>query len=393
MPSTLSWIDHDAAERERMQRVLRMFEEAGTQDQLGLGGIRDAISDRLFPGVSTVQTRLRYFLFVAWIYRRIENEAVPSKKAAARARELEVELIAPLKASGSDGILGGVAGTSLKILPSAIYWTGLRSWGIRLFKGSRGTYHRELDDLYVRRKHNRGDPDGDPGRWATWHPALPGAPASFPDEVDMSLRREEAEFIQARLLAEHPHTLLGHLARDGDPTRVDYPWNHPAYVSFRDIQKRLLHHGRLLSEVKHGAALLYNLVVARAAEHQERIEELGESLREWRQALDMATFETWSLDELWELTMNQGHTISPATRRFVEEWVRLVVTSHDLSRDEDAVRLVRLREMRLKGTRSKFENVKALEEKWSGQDGVGRLDYRWSNVQTHLNDLYTGLAA
>jgi len=57
MPSTLTWLDHDATERERMNRVLALFQERTTVDELGLGGIRDSIADRLFPGTSTIQTR------------------------------------------------------------------------------------------------------------------------------------------------------------------------------------------------------------------------------------------------------------------------------------------------------------------------------------------------
>ena len=45
MPSTLSWLDHDSGARERMDRVLALFEERGTMDELGLGMIRDAYSE------------------------------------------------------------------------------------------------------------------------------------------------------------------------------------------------------------------------------------------------------------------------------------------------------------------------------------------------------------
>ena len=64
MPSLLSWVDHDSAARERSLRILALFQEKETRDELGLGGVRDAFADRLFPGTSTIQTRLRYMLFV-----------------------------------------------------------------------------------------------------------------------------------------------------------------------------------------------------------------------------------------------------------------------------------------------------------------------------------------
>ena len=64
MPSTLTWIDHDPAARERALRILSLFHEKDSREELGLGAIRDSFADKLFPGTSTIQTRLRYMLFV-----------------------------------------------------------------------------------------------------------------------------------------------------------------------------------------------------------------------------------------------------------------------------------------------------------------------------------------
>ena len=58
MQPTLAWLDFNTADRERTQRVLALFEERDTRDELGLGGIRDSFSDHFFPGTSTIQTRL-----------------------------------------------------------------------------------------------------------------------------------------------------------------------------------------------------------------------------------------------------------------------------------------------------------------------------------------------
>jgi hypothetical protein len=67
MAASLTWIDHDAKARERSLRILSLFKTT-TRDELGLGAIRDSFADQLFPGTSTIQTRLRYMLFVPWIY-------------------------------------------------------------------------------------------------------------------------------------------------------------------------------------------------------------------------------------------------------------------------------------------------------------------------------------
>ena len=60
MSATLTWLDLTASDRDRMRQVLDLFKEQGTVDEMGLGNLRDALSEALFPGTSTIQTRLRY---------------------------------------------------------------------------------------------------------------------------------------------------------------------------------------------------------------------------------------------------------------------------------------------------------------------------------------------
>ncbi|TVP74845.1 MAG: hypothetical protein EA353_14930, partial [Puniceicoccaceae bacterium] len=69
----LTWLDLTATDRDKVRRVLDLFNEQGTVDELGLGSLRDVISNALFPGTSVLLTRLRYVLFVPWIYREIES--------------------------------------------------------------------------------------------------------------------------------------------------------------------------------------------------------------------------------------------------------------------------------------------------------------------------------
>lgn len=57
--SFLAWIDFDRADRERTHRIMDLFREEEARDGLGIDAVRDALSDLLFPGTSTIQTRLR----------------------------------------------------------------------------------------------------------------------------------------------------------------------------------------------------------------------------------------------------------------------------------------------------------------------------------------------
>ena len=215
MPSSLAWIDHDSAARERTLRILSLFQEKESRDELGLGSIRDSFADQLFPGTSTIQTRLRYMLFVPWIYHSLEEKRLPAESFAIQADKLERDLVQPLMDSGDQaGVFGKTAGKGLKRLPSSVYWAGLGAWGIRLTPFSQDEYHRRIDETYRYRnalkvvekdaKVRGDDIDLEQRNTAlTWHPRLPVPPKDFPSKVDFALCTDEAKFILDRSGAGH----------------------------------------------------------------------------------------------------------------------------------------------------------------------------------------------
>ncbi len=75
MPSTLTWLSHDTAERDRTLRLIELFKESGTVDELGIGSIRDTFADAFFPGTSVLQTRARYLLFIPWLLERTAHQS------------------------------------------------------------------------------------------------------------------------------------------------------------------------------------------------------------------------------------------------------------------------------------------------------------------------------
>ncbi|MDH3348118.1 MAG: DUF6361 family protein [Desulfobulbaceae bacterium] len=403
MPSFLSWIDHDSKARERTLRILSLFQEKESRDELGLGSVRDSFADQLFPGTSTIQTRLRYMLFVPWIYDKFEKEQLSVDSFAVQADKLERDLVQPLMDSDDQaGVFGKTAGKKLKRLPSSVYWAGLGVWGIRLTPFSQDEYHRRIDETYRRRNALkvleedakwRGDDIDIEQRMATlsWHPRLPKPPLNFPDTVDFALSREEAEFIRDRIQIACPNSLLSFLALHCEPAETNAPWEHPDYDSFSDNHKELLTHARLFSEVMHGAALSYNIQLAELRKHDELVEKHQTSFNNWVANLPVEEVHNWSESRLWELTVDHGHTITPQTRSFVQHWIDYTKESpNSILSNTEALKLIKKREMKLKGTHSRFINQRALEQ-WGGYSGVGKLVYRWPNVKVLLNDLHQGI--
>lgn len=403
MVSFLAWLDHDAKARERMLRVLSLFQEKESRDELGLGSVRDSFADQLFPGTSTIQTRLRYMLFIPWIYQRLEDQHLPVDSFAIQADTLERDLVQPLLDSDDQaGVFGKTAGKQLKRLPSSVYWAGLGAWGIRLTPFSQDEYHRRIEETYRRRNalknfekeiKDRGDDLDVHQRQSvlSWHPRLPEPPATFPTKADFALSREEAEFFRDRIQVSCPSSLLSFLSLNCEPADTTSPWEHPDFGRFSDEHKELLTHARLFSEIMHGAALTYNFLLAQLRGHEKLVSVHQESFDAWTEALSLDEVRGWSINRLWELTVDHGHTITPQTRSFIQQWIELSRKSpKNLLSNIEAMNLIKRREMRLKGSRSRFKNKRALEQ-WGGYSGVGKLVYRWPNVKVLLNDLYQGI--
>ncbi|MGE3870835.1 MAG: DUF6361 family protein, partial [Pseudorhodoplanes sp.] len=122
------------------------WDEQGVRDELGFGAIHFGYSDR-FPGTSVLLTRLRYALFIPWLYedlqRDFRGEAFPKDQLATLEQELGVALKNYYADRGLDhrGIIGRfvVDEHPPVVLPSQIYWPSLVSWGIvtRMDDGSR----------------------------------------------------------------------------------------------------------------------------------------------------------------------------------------------------------------------------------------------------------------
>lgn len=89
---------------------MALFAEKDSRDELGLGPIRDSIADHLFPGTSTIQTRVRYMLFVPWIHTMVEDMDASSERLMQAARGLEINLIDALRTGGEEeGVIGRFA--------------------------------------------------------------------------------------------------------------------------------------------------------------------------------------------------------------------------------------------------------------------------------------------
>ena len=401
MAATLTWLDLTASDRDRMRQVLDLFKEQGTVDEMGLGRLRDALSEALFPGTSTIQTRLRYVLFVPWIYRQLEARKVAASSVSAQLRKAELELIGPLLKHGtSQGVIGERSRRSLARRPSSVYWTALVRWGLFMHERPQGWYHDHFTGLL----HSPAAEEAadDPGivlaRQPNWHPRLPGPPQAFPDEASFDLTREEAVFLQGRIEERCAGTLLAWLAREGSDAPTDGCfWDDSAATHAPAKIRDTMELARRFSLHVEGMPLLYSLLLAerRHSEHggdDALIDRYKQDIDEWaaRETLEQSLVPA----ELWTFAASRRLNVPRLQRNFVEAWTsRLSDIGPAAIADDRTLRiLIEIRERQLKGPRARLHNPGRLLD-WSGEVGVGRMNFRWHRVHRMLLDLHAGLAA
>lgn len=400
MEPAFTWLDFTARDREKMRRVLDLFGEQGTVDELGLGTIRDALADALFPGTSSIQTRLRYMLFIPWIYMDLEKRRVASDDVAYQARKGELSLIEPLKNSDDNfGVIGAVAGHSLARLPSHVYWSGLVRWRIFLQSKTQSWYHTHFTSL-SRSRDDVGRTD-DPGIAETsphtWHPRMPKPPEGFPEGISFALTSNEADFIRGRIEESCAGTLLAWLSREGSKHPAESFWEDPDALRAPGSIHEVLDLARRFSLHVEGAPLVYNLLLAerRHAEQgtdADNIEAYRDEMARWAAAEEAEP--AFDPNELWVFLARIGARVPESQHSFVEEWSnRVAELGAGRLADDGTIRdRIERRELELKGGRARLANSGRLLD-WSGSAGVGRMDFRWFRVRQLIADLHAGLAS
>jgi hypothetical protein len=395
--SSFVWIDHSEKQRRQVMDAIDLFREKDTRDELGIAIVRDAISDALFPGTGSLQTRARYFFFVPWMYRKLEQEGATESDVARKGREIELALIDTLAehAGPGAGVIGIMARRTLQRTPASVYWNGLRTLGIMSQDWSHVEYHRSLSS---KRRAERDD-DGNPldANSRAWHGGLPNAPKAFPLSVDLALLGPEADYLKERVVESHRSSLLAFLLLRGpELSDAAFAWEHPACHALPPSLARQVAHARLFSESMYGAAILYNLWLAEMEPKRPHIvDECRDLLAEWSAGVEAirGDLSAWSLDDFWLFIRSSGAKPSEMSRIFVERWIAYVRKTADLEGlvdDRDARELIATREQAIKGALARFSNARSREV-WQGAAGLGRMDFRWSNAQVILNDIGDGM--
>lgn len=381
-----------------MLSVVDLFKEKGTLDELGFGSIRDAFADILFPGTTTIHTRLKYVLFVPWLLRQSAGGGGTATEMSDRFASLEVKLIDALERGGEgQGVIGREAREGLQRTPASIYVGAMSTWEIATSNPWSGTYFRrqvDLQRLSSRVTTMTDDPESRAESLSDGlDPSLPKPPEDLLTSTTFNLDGEQRLYLVDRIEASVPESMLAWLVTH-PPANLEGAksvWEIDNLAAAPEHLRQVVDHARRFSAVAHGASLAYNYHMSELRRERNQHQgdgastKLEEAIVAWRSGHDRETIRPWDNRD-WHTFHSRGTRISSATQRFVNEWLTFLNApgGADLT-GEDARQIVERRERLIKGNRARFANRSALD-RWEGAT-PDPLTFRWPVARRHLIDL------
>jgi len=418
--SQIGWVDFSPKDRGLVKTALAMLNEPGTLDELGIGQIRDGFSDLLFPGMSTIQTRAKYFITVPRILRdyQLLNSAGKRRPDAFKFLSDSENEVAKALVNFHDENEGGIIGRTrvnsggVSRRPSAIYWNGLRTLGLVKTSLSLADFCRHLDGStrYNTDEAAMLDEGGDDTTKEINLVELANDDPDWMSEevLNIALTHKEATllhscFIESPVIANSvPAQLLKHgLLLDLLDNDCKLVGNNKQVESFDLLVESLCAGEKVDTPCKstiklaqefslamEGAHIRYNIVLAEKHEYRDSVERYKLRYQEWFKKIQGLELFQSDCEEAWlEEVSSAGRAINEKPRTFIKNWCSLMRNNN--ATDQELDECVKEQAIKNKGGRSLLKKG-LIKDQWMGMD---RLDYRWSTAKGILHDIQEGLNA
>lgn len=388
----------------RANKVMRLLQGEGAIDELGMGRIRDMFSNMMFPGMSVLQTRAKYFLLMPSLYAFLERTRIAdSRIARQKIREYEISITRRLM-EGSPGEAGIIGADSLgrgagyvKYDPAYIYQAGMETYGLVRSSGNLYAMLAERSALYANtpsKQTGNEDCGDDSDDLAGFEPCFLSCGETYSfngkEPLAITLTRKEAEFLRQRIVATQPNSLLGYildnelyyLADVKTFEELDNLLHSAVTPDLYRIYKLALRYSCFANLLRMRYCILYDLGVEANDVAIELSRKFEDYLHDYAGELTPD-----AIDEILAQTI--GRVTDRSSVNFCRDAVRALCLDDNF---ETLDRLIVLREQAIKGSRrSKLTNSKDFE-KGKPFELSAPMAFRWNTiVRTTINDIREGL--
>ena len=220
--SGIGWVDFSEEDKGKVMKVIELLKAEGTVDELGVGVVRNSLSDIMFNGITTIQTRAKYFFIVPRILQTYLNLKRKPKNGLDYLYKEETRIMNELAQKYNYqpelGIIGYTVAqenqyrperrwNQVERKPSTIYWNGLRTYEIfnrqySLANFLKAVERKELnhDKLgFMNGNGEKGD-DNDTELNADFYFNLPSFHSDWDNDLQIVLEEEEANFLRHQII-------------------------------------------------------------------------------------------------------------------------------------------------------------------------------------------------
>lgn len=403
----IGWIDFSINDRNRVGSVLDLLHPEGMVDELGMGTIRDAIANQLFPGISTIQTRAKYFFIIPYIlfdYQTAKPAQRRGKSPSKFLEDKEYEIMWALAEKYNYQERNGVIGISKrkpnKIVrrPSAIYWNGLFTYrfidtrGLSAESFLRQSVNPKMETLLssVQQGDDTTGDDADAEHENVFKIKV-SPKINWNENLTLDLQKEEAEFFQDRIISKAKNKLIAELLVNEKLWQTFMQAENfmqfaktAISLPISNTLKTMLVLAHDFSELMYGAHLGYNCQLHHKVFNSDYFDEDWSA---WLNAIqdDMLDFENFKPDTLFGYaTTTKGTTV-----QFVKDWWKH--TKNNFPDVKNRSKLIEHQEAMVKGGKARLRWNKTDDVKENNWLGLRHFDYRFFQARTILKDIKTGI--
>ena len=394
----IGFVNFSQEELARKNKVLQMVRDQTAIDELGFGRIRDAFANWMFPGMSTLQRRAKYFVVMpSLLFQATKKNYNNVRDVRSQIVKWEIRLTDMLvKGAGNDEEKKtGITGRSMlevaksdpskfvKYDPTYIYMSGLRTFG--MVKGDmdiyRLIYERSQQASQVKPKYKASEEgemsDSEDLGGLSQFISICGENYDFDngDVLPLELTKREADFLKNHITnsMKSMDSLLAYILRNNVEILPEYDSLGTIWQDMPDDFSDFMEQYRMGQRFSHLAYVIqlrFNHIMAVFNEQQEEADRLQTRIEEILEQYP-TDFTSQAIEEM--LFYIHSRVTETTVITFCKKAVRLIEKRAWDELDD----LIVAREKAVKPGRNKLRNpkYKGEERGWPGM-----LSFRWNEI-------------
>lgn len=405
----IGYINFSQEERNNIYKVIQAIRDHQAIDELGIGRVRDAFSNEMFPGMSTLQNRAKYFVLLPALYLSAEHEKYRNvNEVRQKILELEIKLTRQLlNGTPNPADRRGITGSTVidqaeknssryvKYDPTYIYWGGLVTYKMVGTDGNiyqliyeRSQKIQERPARWLSNGNNDFESKDDDGGTGDFQLCDAGGIKYIFDgktPIPIQLTQDEASFIKRQIITSESskNSLLAYILRN-ENLPILPNWLDLGHI-WQDIPSQFRKAYTLSARFSRFIYLLrtfYNYIYDKKVGNTHRADDTIDFFTNYREE-HLHLFTRQKIAEI--IAYVDSRIDDDSVKSFCLN-AAAHVEDNDLEKLEECIIK---REKETKGAvRAKLTNWK----KYLGQEHVdaGQLDFRWSLVYSMINEIRKG---